>query len=228
MDAKRNHFTLIELLVVIAIIAILASMLLPALANARHSAKATQCLNNLKQIGVARAMYSDDNDGRLLPWRTRYPDQTAKSDIWFSYILEYVGSDAAPYQSSVTDVAVLNCPVSRKDMMATRSERHHGYGYNNVLDIDYYGSPAYCWGRAMREIKDPTGTIEVGDNYELPGYSGWNGDVRRILSGNSVDFFYNCADVHNRMTNVLWVDGHSTKENRNRLKASGVKYYDRN
>ena len=63
----RSHFTLIELLIVIAIIAILASLLLPALNQARNNARAISCLNLFGQFGKCTVQYVDDNQGYLMP-----------------------------------------------------------------------------------------------------------------------------------------------------------------
>src|SRR5262245_7436020 len=74
---QRRAFTLIELLVVIAIIAILASMLLPALARAKESSYRIKCVNNIKQFNLALKLYADENDGYYPPrvswsrWPTR-------------------------------------------------------------------------------------------------------------------------------------------------------------
>ena len=89
----KKRFTLIELLVVIAIIAILAAILLPALNSARERGRSAYCINNLKTLGTAFAMYGDDHDA-MVNFDLKFPKThpTGEHRYWSESIANYIAS----------------------------------------------------------------------------------------------------------------------------------------
>ena len=136
---RRGAFTLIELLVVIAVIAILASLLLPALSVSKERAKRTFCLNNQKQFLLAVSLYADDNQDRLPPAGT---DNKNQDDTHTPILSSVTKTNLLRYMSQMRS---LDCPnlapwLERKDNWRV----HDTYG----VAIGYHylgGHPGTPW-----------------------------------------------------------------------------------
>ncbi len=120
LPAARG-FTLIELLVVIAIIAILASMLLPALAKSKGRAQRTKCLSNQKQIGVAYQLYVDDNTGNY-PVHPSWSTVGGKLGVLSYYDSNRYGWTNRPLSLYLNADQVFQCPNDKGDSYFAPSE----------------------------------------------------------------------------------------------------------
>lgn len=153
-------FTLIELLVVVAIIAILASMLLPALGRARDKGKSAKCQSNLRQLGLAALMYDDDHQVYPIGWPSSDLLALPVPPIWYRQLQPYLGR-----ATNISGGGVFICPSS---LQKARPEERRG----GLREGGYWGFLAYAQngyinnGRkdvGSRDVKDAPGTLLFAD-----------------------------------------------------------------
>ena len=207
---KTKSFTLIELLVVIAIIAILASMLLPALNQAREKANTISCLSNQKQIGNALFFYMDDYDGYIVK---NYVSGYQPATWWYLNLEElgYLGGKKSTNKTS----SVWKCPSSLRYGGATIA-----ITYCRVTHTAGKHYPSWAAGGTwnstdgwypIRKLPKPSNQIIIMEmkftnktqnqpNYGAAMKYGAGGDDYHITGG----FYHN-----NKLMNCWFADGHA-------------------
>ena len=193
---RRRGFTLVELLVVIAIIAVLASLLLPALGKAKERGRRSQCLNNLRQQAIGLVMYAQDHDD-VLPPRSDFayavsPDgPLPKTEAEAIALLTGLGK---LYPRQVPDARVFYCPSMKQEHTAydgtygwRKNFPLHTTGGANGLNCSYvylFGSDASQKTRLAQigqgALSSDFFMLGLGDVCHKTGYNVAHGDGHAV------------------------------------------------
>jgi len=220
---KCKGFTLIELLVVIAIIAILAAILFPVFQRVRENARATACLSNMKQIGVALTQYTQDSDEKMFfrvgfkNSRSGYVPSVSGVNAWWDQLLPYIKSDAVfvcPSDSNVTNpVGGAATSTGQRDLSGNSMPRSYiacvsaeSLALNQIDDPVETMVVTEKWGRDYT-CTNPAVSTCVNDSWIEP----FNGDM--TTDATDPTRIYKVANRHNLRVNCAFFDGHAKSYN---------------